>query len=168
MLQFQENMYDVADTPDKQVNNWETMARMECLAFNQVLCEPYMDVLAAMLVFLQGYPEVDNGYSVTEKADGSKTYSLKHDMNYIVMAIRNQSGIDLSYMRTEPFHWWLFLLEFKTLSGDHRILQLMGWRAYEGKDPEMLRLQKMVALPEEYTKSERAIFDESDNIFYNT
>ena len=83
-------------------------------------------------------------------------FSFDWDINAIIIAIRNQSGIDLSYRRTEPFHWWEFLLEFQTLCGEHYILNLMGARSYRGRDKELLRRKRMCALPAEETEEERA------------
>lgn len=121
-----------------------------------------------MLEWLKGYPRADNGYHVDEDGNGAKTYSLKHDMNYIVLAIRNQSGLDLTYNRREPFHWWLFLLEFQTLTDQHLITHIMQWRAYDGEDKELIRRRDRVALPKEYTKSEQAMLDEMADLFHNT
>ena len=83
-------------------------------------------------------------------------YSFEYDLNAIIVAIRDQHGVDLSWRRKEPFHWWEFLLLFKTLSGDHYILNLMEARTYRGKDRELLRRKHACALPPEYTAEEQA------------
>lgn len=138
---------------------------LENLAFGDLLAEPWQEVLAAMQVFLRGYPQADNGYS--GDGDAERTFSFRHDINAIVVAFRNQSGIDLSYRRKEPFHWWLFLLEFQTLESRHAICELMRTRGYKGKDPDMLRAKRAAALPEEHTQSEQRTLDELDALFFN-
>ena len=92
-------------------------------------------------------------------------FSLEWDLNAIVLAIRNQSGIDLSYRRTEPFHWWEFLLELQTLCGEHYILHLMEARSYQGKDRELLRRKRMCALPVEADEADRAAVEAFNALF---
>ena len=65
------------------------------------------DVLWAVAGFLRGYPSEDEGAYEEENS----APSLEWDINEIVLDIRDRTGLDLSYRRTEPFHWWLFLLE---------------------------------------------------------
>ena len=85
------------------------------------------EVLKAVAAFSRGYPMAPIGD--TGRSDGP-VYSFDYDLNAIIIAIRNQSGIDLSYRRATPFHWWEFLLEFQTLCGNHYILNLMDARGY--------------------------------------
>ena len=112
-----------------------------------------VEVLRAISEFSKGYPSAPMSSAGTSDAP---TFSFEYDLNEIIIAIRNQSGIDLSYRRKEPFHWWEFLLEFHTLCGSHYILNLMETRGYKGKDKEMLRRKYACALPNEYTAKEQA------------
>ncbi len=104
--------------------------------------------------FLRAVVDFSKGYASAPVkpmgGSGERTYDFEYDINEIVLAIRNQSGIDISY-RCEHFHWWLFLLEFKTLCGDHYILNLMDTRGYKGKDQEMKKRKQAVALPVTYS-----------------
>ena len=114
--------------------------------------ESPVEVLKAIGEFAKGYPTAPVGD--TGRGD-APVYSFEYDLNAIIIAIRNQSGIDLSYRRTEPFHWWEFLLEFQTLCGDHYILELMNARGYKGKDKDLLRRKYALALPPEYSAKEK-------------
>lgn len=146
----------------------EQIAQIEELVFGGVLAdENAVDVLKAITEFSRGYPSAP-----VHARDHERRFSFEYDLNEIIIAIRNQSGIDLSYRRVEPFHWWEFLLEFRTLCGEHYILNLMEIRGYKGKDPELRRRKQEYALPVEYTAAEReeysafsAMFDikEDDN-----
>lgn len=140
-----------------------TLEEIETLAFGGVLAdEAPEDVVRALAEFMQGYP------SAPMRGDGDRgepTFSFEYDLNAILIAIRNQSGIDLSYRRKEPFHWWEFLLEFQTLCGDHYILNLMEARGYKGKDRELLKRKRACALPHEYTAAEQAEIDEFNALF---
>ena len=110
------------------------------------------------------YPEAPIGEG---KGNDVQTYSLDWDLNYIIIAIMNQFGIDLTYRRKEPFHWWEFLLFFRALSGNHFILRLMEIRGYDGKDADMKRQAQRYALPRENDADDKAMSDAFNELFYN-
>lgn len=136
----------------------EAFVELQITVFGGVLGDedPY-EALAAITEFSKGYPAAPVGEM---SGAGGPTYSFEWDLNEIIIAIRNQHGVDLSYRRTEPCHWWEFLLLFRTLAGDHYILNLMDTRGYRGKDKEMLRRKYACALPPERTEEEQAELDE--------
>lgn len=135
----------------------DRIVEIEQLVFGGVLTdEDPAEVLMAVVAFSKGYPMAP--MRDTGGAD-VPLYSFEYDLNAIIIAIRNQSGIDLSYRRKEPFHWWEFLLEFHTLCGSHYILNLMEARGYKGKDRDLLKRKYACALPEEYTDAEQAELD---------
>lgn len=72
-----------------------------------------------------------------------------------MLAIRAQSGVDLSYRRREPYHWWEFLLQVRALCGDHRILRVMETRALKGDSREARLAKRRVRLPHKPTAGER-------------
>ena len=145
-----------ADVDDAQiVENVRILTEVEHMIFGRVIDAPLPDLIDAIAEFAKGYPTAP----MQTEGGGAQTYSFKYDLNEIIIAIRNQSGIDLSYRRKEPFHWWEFLLEFRTLCGDHYILNLMEARGYKGNDKELLRRKRMCALPVEYTAAEQAEID---------
>lgn len=150
--------------PEQVANNNAIYAAVEMTVFGKIIEQPMPAVFAAISEFAQGYPEPP---VLTDGKYKAQTYSFDWDLNYIILAIRNQSGIDLSYRRKEPFHWWEFLLEFHSLCGDHYILRLMEIRGYDGKDPEMKRQAQRYALPREQTAEDQALADEFNDIFYN-
>lgn len=138
--------------------------RVQQLAFGgELVDEEPAQVLAAIAEFARGYPSA----SVEGEDGGPPVYSFEYDLNAIVIAIRNQSGIDLSYRRKEPFHWWEFLLEFQMLCGDHYILNLMEARGYRGDDPELLRRKRMCELPRKRRAGDAARLEEINQLFYN-
>lgn len=141
----------------------------ETLIFGTPIDVPVSLVTDAILVFLQGYPK--NSVICTEPISSPLTdqqaFSLSADINYIIPAIRNQSGIDLSYRRTEPFHFWDFLLEFETLEEHHLISKIIRYRRYNGSDPELLKKKRMFALPLRRTKAQDKEAAEMNAVFYN-
>lgn len=135
---------------------------LEELVFGGVLREENpLDVIKAISTFSKGYPTAPAHNRRHEEAK----VSFDYDLNEIIVAIHNQHGVDLSYRRQEPFHWWEFLLLFRTLCGDHYILNLMDIRGYSGKDPEMRRRKQENALPVRFTASERAEYDAFNKMF---
>ena len=151
-----------SDDPEQMERNLEIIHEMETLVFGDVLAdEGEWDALKAILDFSRGYPSAP----IEPERGGAQTYSFEYDLNEIIIAIRNQSGIDLSYRRKEPFHWWEFLLEFRTLCGEHYILNLMEARGYRGNDKDMIRRRQRCALPVEYTAAEQAEIDAFEALF---
>lgn len=151
-------------TPDQALHNAETILRIENALFGKVIEEPVAAVLEAITAFAQGYPEPPIG-----EGSGSRvqTYSLEWDINYIVIAIGTQFGIDLTYRRKEPFHFWEFMTYFRALCGDHYILRLMEIRGYDGKDSELKRQAQRFALPVEQTAEDEVVSDIFNELFYN-
>lgn len=146
----------------KMTENEVILENIERRVFGGVLAEENaIDVLKAIYEFLRGYPSLE----IENDEDDEAVVSLEYDLNMIILAIRNQSGIDLSYRRKEPFHWWEFLLEFQSLSGNHHILNIMEIRGYEGKDRDMLRLKRAYALPREISAEEQAEIDAFEALF---
>lgn len=144
-----------AQDAEQRVRNLEIICEIQHLVFGGVLAdEDPAEVLEAVAEFSKGYPAAP-----VRAEEASPTFSFEYDLNAIVIAIRNQSGIDLSYRRREPFHWWEFLLEFQTLCGDHYILNLMEARSYRGRDKELLRRKRMCALPTERRAADRSEMD---------
>ena len=155
-LQVLEKIEDIGVNADDAQYTIDAIFDIQELVFGGVLeDENPVEVLRAVSEFSKGYPTAPT--NSTES--GAQLYSFNYDLNEIIIAIRNQSGIDLSYRRTEPFHWWEFLLEFHTLCGNHYILNLMETRGYKGKDKEMLRRKNACALPERISNQEQAELD---------
>lgn len=150
------------DTPKKQERTGRAIEQIEILVFGGLLDdENILDVLKGVSEFLRGYPSAP----VSGSGNHEKTYSFQYDLNEIIIAIRNQHGVDLSYRNTDGCHWWEFLLYFHTLCGDHFILNLMNARGYNGKDKEMRKRKQAFALPVEVTADEQDEMDAFNALF---
>lgn len=158
------NLIPTPKNPEQAMHNTETIVKIEKSVFGRVIQESMASVLDSITTFAAGYPEAPIGEG---KQSNVQTYSLDWDLNYIIIAIMNQFGIDLTYRRKEPFHFWEFLVYFRALCGDHYILRLMEIRGYDGKDNDMKRQAQRFALPRENTAEDQAMLDEFDEIFYN-
>jgi hypothetical protein len=154
------------ENPQALVHDITILADIQRMVFGHCIPDAdFADVLHAVLDFSEGYPSAPKPESGGGGESGPQTVSFNYDLNYIILAIRNQSGIDLTYRRTEPFHWWEFLLEYQTLCGDHYILNLIEARSYKGKDKDLLRRKRACALPVERTAAEQAEIDAFNALF---
>lgn len=157
------DLVSTPETPEQAANNLKVITQVEMAVFGKIIPQSPSEMLSAVHKFCTGYPQAPVG----EGGKNVQTYSFDWDLNYIIIAIMNQFGIDLSYRRTEPFHFWEFLLYFRALAGEHYINRLMDIRGYDGKDPEMKRQAQRYALPRETTAEDRAFLDKMDEIFFN-
>lgn len=159
-----EDWVDDAREEEDVQRNCGILCRVQQLAFGGILAdEDAGEVLSAILRFAQGYPCASNAAN-----DSAPLLDLAADLADIIIAVRNQTGIDLSYRRTQPFHWWEFLLEVRNLCGDHLILQLMRVRGYNGADPALNRLKGQCALPVRQRAGDAARLKEINRLFYNS
>lgn len=142
----------------------KTLKRIEKLAFGGLIRESAGDVLAAVTTFACGYPQ-PHGEGSGLKAK-RRVLDFEQDLNSIIIAIRDQSGIDLTEKGDTPFHWWRFLVEFHNLTGEHHICKLMELRAYDGDDKDMKRARDAVALPPKITHRAQKQEDEMAKLFY--
>ncbi|MEG0999168.1 MAG: Gp15 family bacteriophage protein [Clostridiales bacterium] len=138
--------------------------QIEVKAFSYPLDEDIFRVLRAVTGFAMGYPEHRN--AVDESDKNTRLIDFEIDLSNILIAIRNQSGIDIANHHGW-FHWWLFLLEFNNLTTEHHISKIMELRAYSGDDKDMQKARDAVALPIKYTKTEQQEMSNFENMFYN-
>lgn len=164
VLRLLRDLISTPATVEQAMHNAEVIGEMERAVFGDLIPQPAADVLSAVIDFTRGYPEPP----VEACESAQPTYSFDWDLNYIIIAIQNQFGVDLSYRRTEPFHWWEFLLYFRALAGNHYILRLMEIRGYDGKDSDLKRQAQRYALPRETTAEDQAMLDAFDELFYNS
>lgn len=152
------------ETPEQAQHNADLVCELQIAVFGGVLeDEDPSEALKGIADFAQGYPCAPIAPRVGQN---EPTYSFEYDLNFIILAIRNQGGPDLSYRRKEPFHWWEFLLEFSSLCGEHYILRLMEIREYQ-KNPEKPEHAKArFALPRETTAGQEAALEDINAEFY--
>ena len=142
---------------------YEGLLDIQEMVFGGVLKdENAAEALEAISEFLRGYPAAPVG---SLPGQDSPTVSFDWDLNEIIIAIQDQHGVDCSYRRKEPLHWWEFKLLYDTLAGDHYILRLRDVRGYTGTDKEMRRRKQAFALPVELTGEEKAEWDEFNAMF---
>lgn len=150
----------VKDDEERNRKSIEKFTQLEAMVFGDIIPEDAAEVLTALAEFSAGYPMAP----VRQHESPYQGYSFKYDINSIIIAIRNQSGRDLSY-RCEYCHWWEFLLEFRTLCGEHYILNLIGARTYEGQDKDLVKRRNDCALPYEYSEDEMEEYRQMEELF---
>ena len=163
VIDMTRELFTNVETLEDARHNAEVLGRIQTAVFGGVLeDERPEDVLRAVMEFARGYPSMIGGGETGSGSDedDEEVLSFDYDINYLVLAIRNQSGIDISYRRTEPFHWWEFLLQVRALCGDHYILRVMETRASDSKDKAVRKAKRRLRLPHKPTAEEQRQLDE--------
>lgn len=86
------------------------------------------------------------------KTSKRQIYSYEFDDEYIYSAFYQEYGIDLSY---EKVHWWKFKALLKSLKSNVEFVKIQSYRAYDGKDENMLELRDYWELPKPTDEQER-------------
>lgn len=152
-------------TEQQLIDTASTIEEIERIVFGKLIEENVFEILNEIGKFMQGYPTAPMNGSLD---NDEQTYSFEFDLNEIIIAIRNQHGIDLSYRNEKGCHWWEFLLYFRTLAGEHYILNLMSMRGYKGNDKDMLKRKARVALPTILSTEEQDEADAFNAMFEGT
>ncbi len=156
VLDLARELYPTVGTLEEARHNARVLESMQRLAFGRALKASPAAVLRAMMEFARGYPTmVGEGADDGGDGEGEELLSFDYDINAIVLAIEAQYGLDLSYRRKEPFHWWEFLLRVRGLCGDHYILRVMELRASRDTRREARLARRRVRLPHKPTAEER-------------
>lgn len=79
------------------------------------------------------------------KSGGKKSiFSYKYDDQLIWGAYYSQFKVDLS---TIILHWWKFKAMWLSLDSEAQFTKIKGYRAYTGKDKDLLELKDIYRLP---------------------
>ena len=154
VLDLARELYPTVGTLLEARHNARVLENMQRLAFDRVLEAPPAAVLRAMTAFARGYPTMV-GEEAGDDGEGEELLSFDYDINDLVLAIEEQFGLDLSYRRREPYHWWEFLLRVRALCGDHAILRAVRLRASRDTSREARLARRRARLPHKPTAEER-------------
>ena len=154
VLDLARELYPTVGTLLEARHNARVLENMQRLAFDRVLEAPPAAVLRAMTAFARGYPTMV-GAGAGDDGEGEELLSFDYDINDLVLAIEEQFGLDLSYRRREPYHWWEFLLRVRALCGDHAILRAVRLRASRDTSREVRLARRRARLPHKPTAEER-------------
>lgn len=162
VIDMTRELFTKVETLEDARHNADVLERIQAAVFGGVLeDESPEEVLRAVMEFARGYPSmIGGGEADTGGDEDEEVLSFDYDINFLVLAIQSQSGIDLSYRRTEPFHWWEFLLQVRALCGDHYILRVMETRASTSNDKNVRKAKRRVRLPHKPTAEEQRALDE--------
>lgn len=86
------------------------------------------------------------------KSNKKEIYSYEHDDEYIWSAFHELHKIDLT---ADKVHWWKFKAILKSLPENTEFVKIKGYRAYTGKDKDMLELKEYWELPMPVEEKER-------------
>lgn len=87
-------------------------------------------------------------------------YDYDYDAPYIFAAFFSQYGVDLNEI--EYLHWWKFQAMFKGLNDNHKIVEIMSYRATDlnsisnkKERARIAKLQRIYAIPDNLTFEEK-------------
>ena len=86
------------------------------------------------------------------RGNGREVYSYEQDDEYIWSAFHELHGIDLT---ADRLHWWKFKAILRALPESTEFVKIKGYRAYSGKDKDMLELKEYWELPLAVKEQER-------------
>ena len=148
---------------DKSVSNTEKIkyglrhfypAFFDLYNYNQLLMIPdlYKEACDKLIWFYKcgrdNYHKLNKGNS----SNNTQIYSYEYDDEYIYGAFYEQYRIDLT---CDQVHWWSFKALLKSLKDDTEFVKIKGYRAYTGKDENMIELKKYWELPLPVEEQER-------------
>lgn len=170
ILKRMRQLYSDPATLEEALHNKSILTEIQRLAFGKVIDDKSLaDVISAVIRFASGYPHFDkiseDVEPQPESNDDDISFDFDLDINAIVVTMRMQYGLDLSFNRQEPFHWWLFLLYFENLTDSSAFAKKMQIRVYSGDNKEMLRQKQRARLPYEPTADEQKKIDEFNRVF---
>lgn len=93
---------------------------------------------------------------------GGRVIDYEVDADYIYSAFLSQYGIDLT---ETDMHWHKFRALLNGLNSSTRMYEIMGYRCYEGKDKEYIKLRNVWELPVELSAEENRQKEEFDKYF---
>ncbi|MCI8308935.1 MAG: hypothetical protein HFJ45_01675 [Clostridia bacterium] len=98
----------------------------------------------------ENYHKIKSGNKGCLKSN--EIYSYEYDDEYIWGAFFELYKIDLT---TDKLHWWKFKAILNSLPENTKFEKIKSYRAYKGKDKEMLELKDYWKLPLPFKEQER-------------
>ena len=98
----------------------------------------------------ENYHKIKSGNKGCLKSN--EIYSYEYDDEYIWGAFFELYKIDLT---TDKLHWWKFKAILNSLPENTKFEKIKSYRAYNGKDKEMLELKDYWKLPLPFKEQER-------------
>lgn len=94
--------------------------------------------------------------------DDGRIIDYEIDADYLYSAFLGQYGIDLT---DADLHWHKFRALLHGLNSSTKLHEIMGYRCYNGKDQEYIKLRNAWELPVELTEEDKKKKEEFDNYF---
>lgn len=115
-------------------------------AFNLIIEKDLLNEAVDKFIWFYscGKEYINNPSKNSKSVKNSQIFSYKHDSYLIWSAFWMYGRIDIS----EGFlHWWKFKAIWETLPSECEFVKIKSYRAYDGKDKDMLELKEYYKLP---------------------
>lgn len=107
------------------------------------------------------YPK--NKLPRSENSKSIKLLDYKYDMDIIYSSFMTQYGIDI--IDIEELHWFKFNALLGGLTANTKLVEVMGYRGYEGKEKEYIKFRDMWEIPIQISKEEQKKIDDFEALF---
>lgn len=97
----------------------------------------------------------------TTKSDG-RVIDFDLDADRIFAAFWQAYGVDLT---ADDLHWHKFSALLAALPEDTLMCKVIGWRSYDGKEKDILKLKRAWSLPATISEEEREAMEEFNVLF---
>lgn len=114
-------------------------------AFLEIVSKNLLDEAINKLLWFYKCGKSDAQINHSNKSNKNlRLYDYDYDSDIIWGAYYEQYRIDLN---TVKLHWWKFRAMWNSLKSDCEFSKIRGYRAYTGKDKELLELKEQYKLP---------------------
>lgn len=136
-------------------------------AFLELMDKNLLNEAVDKFIWFYKCGKTDVEISISNKSNKNiRIYDYDFDSDLIWGAYYEQYNIDLSRAR---LHWWKFRAMWNSLKSDTEFTKIRGYRAYSGKDKDILKLKEQYKLPPtkfevDEQKRHRDIFNQLNNL----
>ena len=136
-------------------------------AFLEIINNNLLEEAIDKFVWFYKCGKTDVEIQASNKSNSNmRIYDYNYDSDLIWGAFKEQYNIELDKVY---LHWWKFKAMWVSLKKDCQFSIIRGYRAYNGKDKELLELKEMNKLPLtekeiDEQKRHKTIFDELNKI----
>lgn len=114
-------------------------------AFLEITSKGYLEeAINQFILFYRCGCEEEQKQKKGKGKNNDRIYSYTHDHLLIWGTYKQYFNVDLS---KDELHWWKFKAYWKTIPESSEFSKIRGYRAYTGKDKELLDLKEYYKLP---------------------
>lgn len=124
-------------------------ASINCLskfypAFLDIISKGLFEEAVDKFIWFYKCNKPDIKYNIKSKKPKEQIFNYEYDDLYIWGAFKQYYNIDLT---TARLHWWKFRAMWLCIPSNSEFSKIKGYRAYDGKDKDILEMKELSKLP---------------------